>query len=313
MTPTSTATVGQTDPANHQYDMADFTAALAAGNLPAVSFLKAPAYQDGHAGYSDPLDEQTFLVNTINSIMKSPFWNSTAIFLTYDDSDGWYDHQMGPILKQSNGSYDNLTGPGNCGDGSKEVAQGRCGYGPRLPMLVISPYAKVNYVDHTVTDQSSVLRFIEDNWSLGRIGGNSLDVAAGLLNGMFNFKTAAAPAVILDPAMGIVVSTGGGTGGGTGGTPTPVASTTAVAGPKNFTTLSNVVQLDGTQSTSFDGKPLTYAWTESAASPQAMIIVPNTATSQVQLQGGPGVYTFTLTVTDDTGKTATDTVTIYVP
>ena len=54
--------IGHTDQANHQYDLTDFDTALAAGNLPAVSFLKAAAYQDGHAGYSDPLDEQRFLV-----------------------------------------------------------------------------------------------------------------------------------------------------------------------------------------------------------------------------------------------------------
>ncbi len=318
MPPSSVAKIGQTDQANHQYDTADFTAALAAGNLPNVSFLKAPAYQDGHAGYSDPLDEQTFLVNTINAIMKSPLWSSTAIIITYDDSDGWYDHQMSPILSQSNGAYDNLTGPGNCGDGSKNANQGRCGFGPRLPLMVISPYAKVNYVDHAVTDQSSVLRFIEDNWNLGRIGSPSVDTQAGTLNSMFNFTTAAGQAVILDPTQGTVVSIGPGNGGnggtdtgGSGGTPT--ATTKAVAGPKNFTTISTVVQLDGTQSTSADGKPLTYAWTQAAGSPQAGIVGASTAQPQAQLQGGPGVYTFTLTVTDSTGKTATDNVTIYVP
>ena len=65
-----------------------------AGNLPAVSFLEAAAYQDGHAGYSDPIDEQTFLVNTINFLEKLPTWNSTAVVVMYDD-DGWYDHQIG--------------------------------------------------------------------------------------------------------------------------------------------------------------------------------------------------------------------------
>ena len=67
-----------------------------------------------------------------------------------------------------------------------------------MPLLAISPYAKVNYVDHTVTDQSSILRFIEDNWSLGRIGNNSTDAIAGTLNGMFNFQSAGAKALILD-------------------------------------------------------------------------------------------------------------------
>jgi phospholipase C len=66
--------------------------------------------------------------------------------------------------------------------------QGRCGYGPRLPLLVISPWAKINFVDGTLTDQSSILRFIEDNWNLGRIGGGSYDVLAGSLLNMFDFN-----------------------------------------------------------------------------------------------------------------------------
>ena len=308
--PASIGEIGHNGPANHEYDIHDFFDAINAGNFPAVSFLKAPAFQDAHPGNSDPLDEQTFVVNTVNAIMKSPFWSSTAIIITYDDSDGWYDHQMSPILNQSNGSFDFLTGVGNCGDGSKAQFQGRCGFGPRLPLMVISPYAKVNYVDHAVTDQSSVLRFIEDNWNLGRIGGSSLDAQAGLINGLFNFSSAAAQAVILDPSQGTVVSVGNPpSGGGTPSGPT----TTAVAGPKNFVTLSPTVQLDGTQSTSADGKPLTYLWAVASGSSQAQILSANTAQTFVLLQGGPGVYTFTLTVTDSAGKTATDTATIYVP
>ena len=66
-----------------------------------MSFLKAAAYQDGHAGYSDPLDEQQFLVDTINRLQKLPSWKSTAVVIAYDDSDGWYDHQMSPIVNQS--------------------------------------------------------------------------------------------------------------------------------------------------------------------------------------------------------------------
>jgi phospholipase C len=95
--------------------------------------------------------------------MQSPFWSSTAIVVAYDDSDGWYDHVMGPIVTQSNSADDNLSGAGTCGSGASAIYQGRCGYGPRLPLMVILPFAKVNFVDHTVTDQSSILRFIEDN------------------------------------------------------------------------------------------------------------------------------------------------------
>ena len=78
--------------------------------MPAVSFLKAPAYQDGHAGYSSPLDEQRFLVETINRLQKTPDWKNTAVVIAYDDSDGWYDHQMSPIVNQSNDpAHDALT------------------------------------------------------------------------------------------------------------------------------------------------------------------------------------------------------------
>jgi hypothetical protein len=63
--------------------------------------------------------------------------------------------------------------------------QGRCGHGPRLPLLVISPYARANFVDHTRTDQTSILRFIEDNWKTGRIGDESLDDRAGPLDALF--------------------------------------------------------------------------------------------------------------------------------
>jgi phospholipase C len=204
--PSSVAMIGQTDQANHQYDIADFFAALANGNMPAVSYLKAAGYQDGHAGYSDPLDEQTFLVNTLNTLQKSPEWHDTAVIIAYDDSDGWYDHAMGPIVSQSNTSEDALSSPGHCGTAKSATDQGRCGYGPRLPLLVISALAKVNYVDHTVTDQSSILQLIEDNWNLGRIGGGSFDEKAGSLLGMFDFgDEGQARKLFLDPSTGLVI------------------------------------------------------------------------------------------------------------
>ncbi|MGB7755303.1 MAG: alkaline phosphatase family protein [Salinisphaera sp.] len=191
--PTSVAMIGHQDQANHQYALTDFWHAVNSGNLPAVSFLKASGYQDGHAGYSDPLDEQHFLVKTINRLQKSPEWASTAVVIAYDDSDGWYDHVMGPIVTQSNDQqYDALINNGTCTqpDGSSASSiqqQDRCGYGPRLPLLVVSPWSRVNYVDHSVTDQSSILRFIEDNWKLGRLGNGSADAKAGSLMSMFRF------------------------------------------------------------------------------------------------------------------------------
>jgi phospholipase C len=189
------------DPANHQYDIHDFFDAVSAGNFPSVSFLKAPGYQDGHAGYSDPLDEQAFVTKVINFLQQQPGWADTMVIIAYDDSDGFYDHQASPILNPSAnttasaafssngltapGPADMLNGPGACktngaaslqgkptilaGANGQAGVQGRCGYGPRLPLLIVSPYAKTNYVDHTLTDQTSILRFIEDNWLKGQV------------------------------------------------------------------------------------------------------------------------------------------------
>jgi phospholipase C len=199
--------IGQTDQANHQYDLSDFYVSLFEGRLPAVSFVKAKGAYDGHAGYSDPLHEQLFLVNIINTIQNSPSWKDTAIVIAYDDSDGWYDHAMDVVVSQSNVSDDALTGPGECGVTAAGGTPGRCGYGPRLPLVVISPFAKHNYVDHRVTDQSSILRFIEDNWELGRIGDGSLDEKAGTLNGLFDFdEKANNHKLILDPGTGLSLS-----------------------------------------------------------------------------------------------------------
>jgi phospholipase C len=211
--PSSAAEIGFDGPANHQYDLRDFFNSVKGGNFPAVSFLKAQAYQDGHAGYSDPIDEQKFVAETINFLQQQPTWDSTAVVVMYDDSDGWYDHQMSPIVNQSTGLSDGLSGTDACGsaatslpgiDAANPHALGRCGYGPRLPLLVISPWAKQNFVDHSVTDQSSIIHFIEDNWLDGqRIGQGSFDAISGSINGMFDFtKLRSNGALLLNPNTG---------------------------------------------------------------------------------------------------------------
>ena len=213
VSPANVAQVGTSAPdgVNHEYDLTWFNNALAAGNMPAVSYLKAPEYEDGHAGYSDPIDEQRFIAQEVDQIEQSPDWASTAIFITYDDSDGWYDHQMGSIIRGSQTASDVLNGLGKCGNTgiSDLTTQGRCGVGPRLPLLVISPWAKQNNVDNTFSEQASIPKFIEDNWSLGRIGGESADAAAGTLLNAFNFnqRYGHAPAVIIDPTSGEVTKT----------------------------------------------------------------------------------------------------------
>jgi phospholipase C len=209
--PSSVAAIGlstETDkvtpePANHQYDSHDFFDALKAGNLPAVTYLKAPAFQDGHAGYSNPTDEGNFVASVVAAVQGAQEWSSTAIVIAYDDSDGWYDHQAPTIVNPSTGVADALNGAGICTKGAQQngpapatpllgndgnPALGRCGYGTRMPLLVISPYAKKNFIDHTLTDQTSVLRFVEDNWLGGqRIQpGGSFDTIAGTIQNMLD-------------------------------------------------------------------------------------------------------------------------------
>jgi phospholipase C len=223
LAPESEAMIGHSEPtqpeggANHEYDASAFDEAVKHENLPAVSFVKAPEYQDGHPGYSDPLDEQVFIAEKINELEKSGQWESTAVVIAYDDSDGWYDHVMPPIVNPSESVSDALTGPGKCGEfaKSKNGINSHCGYGPRLPLMVVSPYAKQNYVDGSLTDQSSITKFVEENWGLGPVSSTSMDNVAGSLNGMFNFGGPTAPKVFLDPSTGEVTgiegppSTGG--------------------------------------------------------------------------------------------------------
>ena len=207
--PSSITVIGHTletdgktlDPANHEYGMQDFFATVKAGNFPAVSYLKAPAYQDGHAGYSDPLDEQSYVTKVVNFLQQQPQWRDTAVIVTWDDSDGWYDHAFATTTNPSFDSQaDQLDGQGICGKAGTmpmngvngKPVNGRCGPGTRIPFLVISPWAKANYVSNTLISQASVVRFIEDNWLDGqRLGGGSFDATAGSIMDMFNFSGSA--------------------------------------------------------------------------------------------------------------------------
>jgi len=222
--PSSTARIGYStqangttaDPANHEYDSQDFVAAVKAGNFPSVSFIKAPAFEDAHAGYSDPLDEQTFVANMVNFLEQQPDWANTAVIVAYDDSDGWYDHAYAtPTNPSFNATVDQLNGAGVCGTGTPAVGlasapvNGRCGPGTRIPFIVISPWANTNYVGHTRISQASITRFIEDNWLGGkRLGYGSFDATAGSINALFNFSGSGnAPAVYIDPNTGLKLST----------------------------------------------------------------------------------------------------------
>jgi phospholipase C len=212
----SLETDGKTaEPANHQYDTDDFFASVKAGNYPSVSFIKAPAFQDGHAGYSDPLDEQAFTSKIVNFLQQQPDWSSTAVIVAWDDSDGWYDHAYAvPTSASFDAIADQVNGAGKCGTGTASLGvngapvNGRCGPGTRIPFVVISPWAKVNYVDHTAISQASISRFIEDNWLAShRLGGGSFDATAGSIVNMFNFSGAGNnPTLFIDPNLGTPVA-----------------------------------------------------------------------------------------------------------
>jgi phospholipase C len=226
--PSSEALIGHTEPTldaagsatpvHHQYDYNDFVAAVGAGNFASVSYIKAPAFQDAHPGSSNPLDEQAFVAKMINFLQQQPDWKNTAVIVAYDDSDGWYDHQAPTIVTSSFDSVaDQMNSPGVCtGPNAKQgvgvngkPVNGRCGPGTRTPFLVVSPYARVNYVDSTPITQASIVRFIEDNWLNGqRIGGGSNDAIAGSITAMFDFTSPPhTTPVFIDPITGVKTAT----------------------------------------------------------------------------------------------------------
>lgn len=167
LAPSSLAMVGYSDQAHHQYDISGFWHVLRDGHLPSVSFVSPVTGQSGRVGVSSPKDEQQFIANALNRVMESPQWKSTAVMIVWSYNDGWYDHVTPPNKpKEMNG----------------------IGYGPRLPFLLVSPWAKRNYVDSEMLDQGSILRFIEYNWSLGELGQHTADHFADSLQGMFDFR-----------------------------------------------------------------------------------------------------------------------------
>lgn len=204
--PATEAEIGNNGQANHQYDLSNFWVAVDNNNLPSVTFLKAPKSETGHPNDSSVLDEQVFLANVTNTITKSPYWTNTAVFITYDDSDGWYDHQMPPIVNHSNDPVNDFAA--TCGGDHVGLggADDRCGHGPRLPLLVISPYAKSNFISHHESDQTSIMKFILDNWHVDFDDNKSFVNIAGSLDDMFDFGNHGGnnPAICIDYKTGEV-------------------------------------------------------------------------------------------------------------
>jgi hypothetical protein len=176
--------VQQDDQVGNIQSLTDFYKAAKVGNLPAVSWITPNGTVSEHppglisAG-------QTYVTGLVNAIMKSPDWDSTAIFLAWDDWGGFYDHVVPPKIDEN-------------------------GYGLRVPSLVISPYAKPGYIDHQTLSFDAYVKFIEDDF----LGGQRLDPRTdgrpdprpdvredepelGDLQNDFNFNQAPLPPVIL--------------------------------------------------------------------------------------------------------------------
>ncbi|MFD0693439.1 alkaline phosphatase family protein [Paenibacillus sp. GCM10027628] len=153
---------------NNLKDYNNFIQDVTNGTLSQVSFVKGGYGDDEHPGLgnqSSPSAED-FTVKTINAIMNSPYWKDTAIIVTYDEDGGFYDHVAPPT--------------------AVKTADALVGDGPRVPALVISPYAKQNYVSHVQYDHTSILKFLEKTYNLPAL--NNRDAAANDLSDMFDFQ-----------------------------------------------------------------------------------------------------------------------------
>lgn len=153
----------QYDAGRHEKEQSEFDRDVDLGKMPAVAFVKSNAEHPG--GNGSPLAE-SFSVKIVNKIMTSKYWKDTAILITYDESGGFWDHVPPPQVDP---------GP----DGLK-------GNGPRVPAIVISPYAKRNYISHAQFDTTSVLKFLEWNYKLPSL--NNRDAAANNLLDMLDFE-----------------------------------------------------------------------------------------------------------------------------
>ncbi len=206
--------VGQTDQANHIYDIDDFYNALAIGVLPSVCYIRLPSYQSGHPSESNAFDNQVGVVTLLNTLMDTPFWENTAIFLQWDECNGNYDHKPPFLVKSSAWPDNNPYIDPICEIARRGAAVGipkaqlRAGYGPRIPFIAISPWTKENYISHELTDQTSIIRFIEFNWGLPRLKHGSYAEIAGKLGDLFDFspERTLAPKVFINPFTGQVES-----------------------------------------------------------------------------------------------------------
>ena len=147
--------------ADHLKDEQDFYTDVVGGKLPAVTFIKPLGPDNEHPGYATLLTGQQHVADLVSTIQNSKYWSDTAIIITYDEHGGRWDHVAPPVID-------------------------KWGPGLRVPTIVISPFAKKGFVDHTQYDTTSILKLIEARWNLQPLG--TRDAATGDLSTAFDFS-----------------------------------------------------------------------------------------------------------------------------
>jgi len=147
--------------ADHLKDEGDFYTDVMGGKLPAVTFIKPLGPDNEHPGYATLLNGPQHAADLVSTIQNSQYWNDTAVIITYDEHGGRWDHVAPPTID-------------------------KWGPGLRVPTIIISPFAKKGFVDHTQYDTSSILKLIEERWSLPPLG--TRDAATGDLLTAFDFS-----------------------------------------------------------------------------------------------------------------------------
>jgi phospholipase C len=172
-----------TNAAQHVFPISQYYADAAAGTLPSVSFvdprfLDSPRVESDEHPTANVQVGQKFVADVVNGLMASPNWGSSALFLTYDENGGFYDHVAPPSAPVPDNIAPNLQA------GDTPGAFDR--YGFRVPAVVVSPYAKPHYVSHVVDDHTSILRFLELRFGLPAL--SNRDVNADPMGDMFDFS-----------------------------------------------------------------------------------------------------------------------------
>jgi phospholipase C len=146
--------------AQHLKDELEFIASARAGTLPAVSFVKPIGEANEHPGYADLISGERHAMELINTVRGGPNWKDAVIIVTYDENGGFWDHVAPPKVD-------------------------RWGPGSRVPAIVISPFAKRGFVDHTIYDSMSILALIEHRFGLEPLG--TRDARANDMSAAFDF------------------------------------------------------------------------------------------------------------------------------